>query len=107
MCRYQRWISLLLVMILFAIAGGKEVEKYAESKWMQWLIGLSEISFPVFLLMGYFGQAIMKFLCIRLPNFPGEVIMIAPIAIVIVLSALIHTFLQKPLENAARKRFEK
>jgi len=95
-----------LVMILFAIAGGREVEKFAESKWMQWLIGLSEISFPVFLLMGYFGQAIMKFLCIRLPAFPGEIIMIAPIAIVIVLSSLIYTFLQKPLSNAVAKRFE-
>ena len=95
-----------LVMILFAIAGGKEIEKFAESKWMQWLIGLSEIAFPVFLLFGYFGQAIMKFLCIRLPGFPGEVIMVAPIAIVIVLSALIYTFLQKPLTNAVAKRFE-
>ncbi len=96
-----------LVMILFAIAGGREVEKFAESKWMQWLIGLSEISFPIFLLMGHFGQAIMKFLCIRLPEFPGEIIMIVPIAIVIVLSSLIYTFLQKPLDRVVTKRFEK
>ncbi len=95
-----------LVMILFAIASGKEIEKFAESKWMQWLVGLSEISFPVFLLCGYFGMAIMKFLCIRLPNFPGEIIMIVPIAFVIVISSVIYTFIQKPLGNTVSKKFE-
>lgn len=95
-----------LVMILFTIAGGKEVEKFAESKWTQWLVGLSEISFPIFLLFGYFGLAIMKFLCIRLPNFPGEIIMIVPIAFVIVISSIIYTFIQKPLTNTVAKKFE-